>query len=56
MEFQNFHILVTSIFCNFIVLGISINRPDFFYLVSLSAIYISLQGFALKHFAIISVT
>jgi hypothetical protein len=28
MEFQAFHILVTSMFCNFIVLGISINRPD----------------------------
>ena len=43
-------------FCNFIVLGISINRPDSFYPVSLSAISISLQGLALKHFAIISVT
>ena len=43
-------------FCNFIVLGISINRPDSFYPVSLSAISISLQGLALRHFAIISVT
>ena len=56
MEFQAFHILVASMFCNFIVLGISINRPDSFYPVSLSAISISLQGLALKHFAIISVT
>ena len=56
MEFQAFHILVASMFCNFIVLGISINRPDSFYPVSLSAISISLQGLALKHFALISVT
>ena len=56
MEFQAFHILVASMFCNFIVLGISINRPDSFYPVCLSAISISLQGLALKHFAIISVT
>ena len=54
MEFQAFHILVTSMFCNFIVLGISINRPDSFYPVSHSAI--SLPGLALRHFAIISVT
>ena len=56
MEFQAFHILVASMFCNFIVVGISINRPDSFYPVSLSAISISLQGLALKYFAIISVT
>jgi len=56
MELQAFHILVASMFCNFIVLGISINRPDSFYPVSLSAISIALQGLALKHFAIISVT
>ena len=56
MEFQALHILVASMFCNFIVLGISINRPDSFYPVSLSAISISLQGLALRHFAIISVT
>ena len=54
MEFHAFHILVTSMVLNFIVLGISINRPDSFYPVSLSAI--SLQGLALRHFAIISVT
>jgi len=54
MEFQAFHILVASMFCNFIVLEISINRPDSFYPVSLSAI--SLQGLALRHFAVISVT
>ena len=41
MEFQAFHILVASMFCNFIVLGISINRPDSFYPVSLSAISIA---------------
>lgn len=56
MEFHPFQILVVSMFCNFIVLGISINRPDSFYPVSLSAISISLQGLALRHFAIISVT
>ena len=56
MGFQAFHILVASMFCNFVVLGISINRPDSFYPVSLSAISISLQGLALKHFAAISVT
>ncbi len=56
MEFHPFQILVASMFCNFIVLGISINRPDSFYPVSLSAISISLQGLALRHFAIISVT
>jgi len=55
MEFHPFQILVASMFCNFIVLGISINRPDSFYPVSLSAISISLQGLALRHFAIISV-
>ena len=56
MEFQAFHILVVSMLCNFIVLGISINRPDSFYPVSLSAISISLQGLALRHFALISIT
>ena len=56
MEFQAFYILVASMFCNFVVLGISINRPDSFYPVSLSAISISLQGFALRLIAINSVT
>ena len=56
MELHPFPILVVSMFCNFVVLGISINRPDSFYPVSLSAISISLQGLALRHFAIISVT
>ena len=44
MEVQAFHILVASMFCNFIVLGISINRPDSFYPVSLSAISISFHS------------
>ena len=56
MELHPFPILVVSMLCNFVVLGISINRPDSFYPVSLSAISISLQGLALRHFAIISVT
>jgi len=56
MELHPFPILVVSMFFNFVVLGISINRPDSFYPVSLSAISISLQGLALRHFAIISVT
>jgi len=56
MEFQAFYILVASMVCNFIVLGISLNRPDSFFPVSLSAISISLQGFALRLIAINSVT
>ena len=56
MEFQAFSILVTSMVLNFIVLGISLNRPDLFFPVSLSAISISLQGFALRLIAINSVT
>ena len=31
MEFQAFYILVTSMVLNFIVLGISLNRPDSFF-------------------------
>ena len=56
MEFQAFYILVASMVCSFIVLGISLNRPDSFFPVSLSAISISLQGFALRLIAINSVT
>ena len=48
MEFHALYILVTSMVLNFIVLGISLNRPDSFFPVSLSAISISLQGFALR--------
>ena len=56
MEFQALYVLVTSMVLNFIVLGISLNRPDSFFPVSLSAIAISLQGFALRLIAINSVT
>jgi hypothetical protein len=56
MEFPAFYILVTSMILNFIVLGISLNRPDSFFLVSLSAISISLQGFALRVIAINSIS
>ena len=48
MEFHAFYILVASMILNFIVLGISLNRPDSFFPVSLSAASISLQGFALR--------
>ena len=53
MEFHAFYILVVSMILNFIVLGISLNRPDSFFPVSLSAISISLQGFALRFIALI---
>ena len=56
MEFHAFYILVISMILNFIVLGISLNRPDSFSPVSLSAISISLQGYALRLIAINSVT
>ena len=56
MELQAFYILVTSMILNFVVLGISLNRPNSFFPVSLSAIAISLQGFALRLIAINSVT
>ena len=55
MEFQALYVLVTSMVLNFIVLGISLNRPDSFFPVSLSAISISLQGYALRLIAINSV-
>ena len=56
MEFHAFHILVTSMILNFIVLGISLNRPDSFFPVSLSAISIFLQGLALRVIAINSIS
>ncbi len=56
MEFHALYILVTSMVLNFIVLGISLNRPDSFFPVSLSAISISLQGFALRLIAINSIS
>jgi hypothetical protein len=55
MEFHAFYILVTSMVLNFIVLGISLNRSDSFFPVSLSAVSISLQGFALRLIAIDSI-
>jgi len=56
MEFHAFYILITSMILNFIVLGISLNRPDSFFPVSLSAISISLQGYALRLIAIDSIS
>jgi hypothetical protein len=43
MEDLAFFTLVASMIANFIVLGISLNRPNSFFPVSLSAISISLQ-------------
>ncbi len=56
METQVFYVLVISMIANFIVLGISLNRPDSLIPVSLSAISISLQGYALRLIAINSVS
>ena len=56
MEFQALYVLVASMVLNFIVLGISLNRADSFYPVSLSAISISLQGYVLRLIAINSVS
>jgi hypothetical protein len=55
MEFHAFYILIASMILNFFVLGISLNRPDSFFPVSLSAISISLQGYALRLIAIDSI-
>ena len=55
MENYAFYILVSSMILNFIVLGISLNRPDSFFPVSLSAISIALQGCALRLIAINSI-
>jgi hypothetical protein len=56
MEINAFYVLVASMICNFIVLGISLNRPDSFIPVSLCAISISLQGYALRLIAINSIS
>lgn len=55
MEVQTFYILVISMILNFVVLGISLNRSDSFFPVSLSAISISLQGYTLRLIAISSI-
>jgi len=51
-----FFTLVASMIAKFIVLGISLNRPNSFFPVSLSAISISLQGYALRLIAINSIS
>ncbi|MBT5551382.1 MAG: hypothetical protein HOJ79_13000 [Nitrospina sp.] len=56
MEDLAFFTLVASMIANFIVLGISLNRPDSFFPVSLSAISISLQGYALRLIAVNSIS
>lgn len=56
METYAFYILVTSMILNFIVLGISLNRPDSFFPVSLSAISIALQGYVLRLIALHSIS
>ena len=56
MEFHALYILVTSMVLNFFVLGISLSRPDSFYPVSLCAISISLQGYALRLIALDSIS
>jgi hypothetical protein len=55
MEDLAFFTLVALMVANFIVLGISLNRPNSFFPVSLSAISISLQGYALRLIAITSI-
>ncbi len=55
MEDLAFFTLGASMIANFIVLGISLNRPNSFFPVSLSAISISLQGYALRLIAITSI-
>jgi hypothetical protein len=55
MEDLAFFTLVASMIANFIVLGISLNRPNSFFPVSLSAISISLQGYALRLIGINSI-
>lgn len=49
-------ILVGSMVLNFFVLGISINRPNSFWPVSLCAVSIALQGTALRLIAISSIS
>jgi len=55
MESQALYVLVGSMIVNFVVLGISLNRPDSLIPVGLSAIWISLQGYALRLIAINSI-
>jgi hypothetical protein len=55
MEDLAFFTLVASMVANFIVLGISLNRPNSFFPVSLSAISISLQGYPSRLIAINSI-
>jgi hypothetical protein len=56
MEDITFFILVASMIANFFVLGISLNRQDLFFPVSLSAISISLQGYVFRLIAINSIS
>ncbi len=56
MPNQLFFILVASMILNFFVLGISINRPNSFWPVSMSAVSIALQGTALRLIAISSIS
>jgi len=56
METNALFVLIASMICNFFVLGISLNRPNSFFPVSLCAISISLQGFALRLIAINSIS
>jgi hypothetical protein len=44
MENLAFFTIVISMVASFVVLEISLNRPDLFFPISLSAISISLQG------------
>lgn len=55
MENQAFIVLVISMIANFVVLGISLNRTESFLPVSLLAISISLQGYALRLIALNSI-
>jgi len=55
MELHAFYILVTSMILNFIVLAISLNRPNSFFPVSLLALAISLQGYTLRLIALHSI-
>lgn len=51
-----FFVLVASMLANFVVLGISLNRPHSLIPVSLCAISIALQGTALRLIAISSIS
>ncbi|MCF8723221.1 hypothetical protein LQ236_001241 [Nitrospina gracilis] len=56
MEDKLLLVLVGSMVLNFFVLGISINRPNSFWPVSMSAVSIALQGTALRLIAISSIS